>query len=42
VWLAEHLPGAEARLLPEHGHLSLGGDLLPTILGELADSAARP
>jgi pimeloyl-ACP methyl ester carboxylesterase len=41
VWLAEHLPGAEARLLPEHGHLSLGGDLLPTVLRELADSAAR-
>jgi pimeloyl-ACP methyl ester carboxylesterase len=41
VWLAEHVPGAEARLLPEHGHLSLPGDLLPTILSELAGSAAR-
>lgn len=39
VWLASHLPGARARLLPDHGHLSLGGDLLPTILSELADTA---
>jgi pimeloyl-ACP methyl ester carboxylesterase len=39
-WLAAHVPGARARPLPEHGHLSLGVDHLPTILAELAADAA--
>ena len=39
VWLAEHLPTAQARLFPEHGHLSLGVAHLPEILAELALSA---
>jgi pimeloyl-ACP methyl ester carboxylesterase len=32
-WLAAHVPGARARLLPEHGHLSIA----TTMFGEIAD-----
>ena len=35
-WLVEHVAGAQSRLQPEHGHLSLGLEQLPTILRELA------
>jgi pimeloyl-ACP methyl ester carboxylesterase len=34
-WLAAHMPQARARLLPEHGHLSLAVDSFPMILDEL-------
>ncbi|MDP9182228.1 MAG: hypothetical protein M3P04_05565 [Actinomycetota bacterium] len=39
-WLASHLPHAQVRLLPEHGHVSLGVGHRPTILEELASAAA--
>jgi pimeloyl-ACP methyl ester carboxylesterase len=35
VWLAAHLPGVRAHLLPEHGHLSLAVASVGTILDEL-------
>ena len=38
-WLAAHAP-VKARLLPEHGHLSLAVDSFPTILDELLASSA--
>jgi pimeloyl-ACP methyl ester carboxylesterase len=38
-WLAAHAP-VQARLLPEHGHLSLALDSFPTILDELLASSA--
>jgi pimeloyl-ACP methyl ester carboxylesterase len=34
-WLVAHMPRARARLLPEHGHLSLAVDSFPMILDEL-------
>ena len=34
-WLAAHIPEARARLLPEHGHLSLAVDSFPRIVDEL-------
>lgn len=35
AWLAEHVPGVNAHLLPEHGHLSLAVSSIGTILDEL-------
>jgi pimeloyl-ACP methyl ester carboxylesterase len=34
-WLATHIPAARPRHLPEHGHLSLALDSLPSILDDL-------
>jgi len=38
-WLAEHLPAVQARLLPEHGHLSLAVGSFSKILDDLIASA---
>lgn len=35
AWIAAHIPGAQARLFPEHGHLSLALDSMPRIVDEL-------
>jgi len=40
AWLAEHLPGVRAHLLPDHGHLSLAVSSIGGILDELVASAA--
>jgi pimeloyl-ACP methyl ester carboxylesterase len=40
-WLAEHLPGARAHLLPEHGHLSLAVGSFAEILDDLIASGKR-
>jgi pimeloyl-ACP methyl ester carboxylesterase len=34
-WLAAQIPGARARLFPEHGHLTLAVDSIPRIVDEL-------
>jgi pimeloyl-ACP methyl ester carboxylesterase len=34
-WLAARIPGARARLFPEHGHLTLAVDSIPRIVDEL-------
>ena len=39
-WLAQHIPGATARLLPDEGHLSLAVGSLDEIFGELVEAAA--
>jgi pimeloyl-ACP methyl ester carboxylesterase len=39
-WLAAHIPGARARLFPEHGHLSLAVGSLDRIFAELVASAS--
>jgi pimeloyl-ACP methyl ester carboxylesterase len=38
-WLASHLGGAQARLLPGEGHLSLVADRFGAICAELAAAA---
>ena len=38
-WLADHIPGAEARFLDEHGHLSLIVGSFPEILDGLMSGA---
>ncbi len=37
-WLAAHVPGSTARLLPEHGHISLTEGVLPLVLEDLAQA----
>ena len=41
TWLARHVPGVRAHLLPEHGHLSLAVSSIGLILDELVGSAAE-
>jgi pimeloyl-ACP methyl ester carboxylesterase len=38
-WLAAHLPTAQARLLPQEGHLSIAVDKFGEVIGELVASA---
>jgi pimeloyl-ACP methyl ester carboxylesterase len=40
VWLSEHLPGAELRLLPDEGHISIGRRF-PEILDDLLARAGN-
>jgi pimeloyl-ACP methyl ester carboxylesterase len=40
AWLAGHLPGVRAHLLPDHGHLSLAVSSIGTILDELVATGA--
>ena len=40
AWLAQHLPGVRAHLLPDHGHLSLAVSSTGQILDELVARAA--
>jgi pimeloyl-ACP methyl ester carboxylesterase len=39
VWLANLLPGVRARLLPEHGHLSIAVDSIGAVLDDLIEAA---
>lgn len=32
VWLAKHIPGADLRFVPGHGHISLGEEFRPNII----------
>jgi pimeloyl-ACP methyl ester carboxylesterase len=41
-WLAAHLPGAQARLLEEHGHFSLRLAFYDEILDDLLASTDEP
>lgn len=41
VWLAEHVPGATAHLLPDEGHLSVGVGAIDTMLDELVSTVPR-
>jgi pimeloyl-ACP methyl ester carboxylesterase len=38
AWLAAHVPGARARLEPEHGHLSLAVGAFDRVLGDLVQN----
>jgi pimeloyl-ACP methyl ester carboxylesterase len=40
-WLAAHLPSAQARLLPEEGHLSIAVDKFGQMVGELVASGPK-
>ena len=39
AWLAAHIPGAESRLLPDEGHLSLIVGSFPRILDDMMEAA---
>jgi pimeloyl-ACP methyl ester carboxylesterase len=41
-WLAAHVPGATARLLPDQGHLSIATSRFGEIVDELIASAPPP
>jgi len=32
LWLAKHIPGADLRFVPGHGHISLGEEFRPNII----------